>query len=99
MSSGALDLAKVNLEQMLRLCAEPLTGDNVTEDLTAAQTMSLRDVIHELVRQVTSPNTLVRDQVGVATVVFPEEGTRGQFRGCSQLSAFIYIVQFSLKRT
>ncbi|KAI0213609.1 Transformation/transcription domain-associated protein [Lamellibrachia satsuma] len=61
-SSGALDLAKVNLEQMLRLCAEPLTGDNVTEDLTAAQTMSLRDVIHELVRQVTSPNTLVRDQ-------------------------------------
>ncbi|KAK2172769.1 hypothetical protein NP493_930g01023 [Ridgeia piscesae] len=61
-SSGALDLAKANLEQMLKLCAEPLSGDNASEELVVAQTMSLHDVIHELVRQVTSPNTLVRDQ-------------------------------------
>ena len=67
-SSGALDLAKANLEQMLKLCAEPLSGDTASEELVAAQTMSLHDVIHELVRQVTSPNTLVRDQVCVMLV-------------------------------
>jgi len=67
-SSGALDLAKANLEQMLKLCAEPLSGDNASEELVVAQTMSLHDVIHELVRQVTSPNTLVRDQVCVMSV-------------------------------
>ena len=68
MSSGALDLAKSNLEQLLRLCAKPLPAD-ASEDLVAARTMSLYDVIHELVRQVTSPNTLVRDQVRDVTVV------------------------------
>ena len=62
-SSGALDLAKENLEQMLRLCAAPIPADQATEELLTIQKKSLSDVTRELVRQVTSPNTLVREQV------------------------------------
>ena len=70
-SSGALDEATSNLEQMLRLCGKPLTssaggagGDStVNEELQQTQTKSLSEVIHELVRQVTPPNQLVREQV------------------------------------
>ena len=67
-SSGALDEATSNLEHRLRLCGKPLTssgaGDaSVDDELRQTQTKSLSDVIHELVRQVTSPNALVREQV------------------------------------
>ena len=62
-SSGALDMAKSNLEAMLIQCAKTPEGDASTEDFLAVQKKSLHDVIHELVRQVTSPNTLVREQV------------------------------------
>ena len=61
-SSGAVDMAKTNLKQMLIQCAKPLP-EGATEDLAQAQKKSEYDVIHELVRQVTSPNTLVREQV------------------------------------
>ncbi|CAB4061236.1 TRRAP [Lepeophtheirus salmonis] len=68
-SSGAVDMAKSNLEKMLTLCASPIEIPlNVTEprrhqlmELQAIQTKSLHDVIHELVRQVTSPNIYVRE--------------------------------------
>ena len=66
-SSGALDMAKANLEQMVRLCAKTIPADDGNEELLAAQKKSLYDVIHELVRLVTSPNTLVREQVGFGT--------------------------------
>jgi transformation/transcription domain-associated protein len=57
-SSGALDLAKANLEDMLKLCA------SITDpDLVPMQSKYMCDVIHELVRQVASPITLVREQV------------------------------------
>ena len=59
-SSGALDMAKSNLEKMLQLCATPL--DETTAHLKDVQDKSLSDVIHELVRQVTSPNSFVREQ-------------------------------------
>ncbi len=57
-------MAKSNLEAMLVQCARP-PGEDVddVEDFLATQKKSLHDVIHELVRQVTSPNTLVREQV------------------------------------
>ena len=61
-SSGAVDMAKANLEKMLLLCAAPLTDQSPTEDLSAVQKKSLHDVTHELVRQVTSPNSTVREQ-------------------------------------
>ncbi len=62
-SSGALDMAKTNLEAMLKLCAKPIPPEDQTEELLTTQRKSLHDITHELVRQVTSPNTLVREQV------------------------------------
>ena len=62
-SSGAIDLAKTNLQSMLAMCASQIPPEKATEELLAAQERSLRDVTHELVRQVTSPNTLVRETV------------------------------------
>ena len=56
-------MAKSNLEAMLIQCAKTPEGDQATDDFLAVQKKSLHDVIHELVRQVTSPNTLVREQV------------------------------------
>ena len=53
-------MAKSNLEKMLQLCATPL--DPEAYQLKEVQDKSLADVIHELVRQVTSPNNFVRDQ-------------------------------------
>ncbi|XP_044261128.1 transcription-associated protein 1 [Tribolium madens] len=60
-SSGALDMAKNNLEKMLNVCVtEPPKGaDQETRDL---QKKALHEVTHELVRQVTSPHTMVREQ-------------------------------------
>lgn len=55
-------MAKTNLELMLVQCAKPLP-EGSSDDLINAQRKSEYDVIHELVRQVTSPNTLVREQV------------------------------------
>lgn len=57
-------MAKANLEHMLQYCAKAIPPEEVTEELESAHKKSLYDVIHELVRQVTSPNTLVREQVG-----------------------------------
>lgn len=59
-SSGALDSAKGNLERMLMMCVTPPTIDN--PELVQAQSKALYDVTHELVRQVTSPHTLVREE-------------------------------------
>ncbi len=77
-SSGAVDMARSNLEKMLTLCAKPVPvpkkedgsdDDELTEEqeaelreLRELQSKSLHDVIHELVRQVTSPNNYVREQ-------------------------------------
>ncbi|KAJ9592433.1 hypothetical protein L9F63_015849, partial [Diploptera punctata] len=61
-SSGAIDMAKANLEKMLISCAAPVERDGTNDDVVNAQQKSLFEVTHELVRQVTSPNTLVREQ-------------------------------------
>lgn len=60
-SSGAVDLSKTNLETMLVMCAHKLEGENATEDMLNVQKKSFHDVTYELVRQVTSPNTTVRE--------------------------------------
>ena len=60
-SNGALDMAKTNMELLLAHCAKPLSLANA--ELTTAQSKSMFDTVHELVRHVTSPNTVVRDQV------------------------------------
>jgi transformation/transcription domain-associated protein len=61
-SSGAVDMAKSNLEKMLQLCAAPVGVADSEKELRQVQEKSLGDVIHELVRQVTSPNSFVREQ-------------------------------------
>ena len=62
-SSGAVDLAKYNLENMLVKCATPFEADKSNEELISAQKKSFNEITHELVRQITSPNTIVREQV------------------------------------
>lgn len=59
-STGAIDMAKANLEKLLTVCAAPIENSN--EELLSAQKKSLYDVTHELVRLVTGSNTLVRQQ-------------------------------------
>ncbi|KAL1426892.1 hypothetical protein MTO96_000428 [Rhipicephalus appendiculatus] len=60
-SNGAVDMAKSNLEKMLTVCGAPLPAD-ASDDLREVQRKSLHEVTLELVRQVTSPNTCVRQQ-------------------------------------
>ena len=63
-SSGAIEEARTNLDQMLRHCAQPLSKeDDENEEMRNAREKSLHDVAHELVKQVTSPNKLVREEV------------------------------------
>lgn len=61
-SSGAVDMAKNYLENMLRICMVPLDKDCGDKELVAIHEKAMSDVILELVRQVTSPNTLVRQE-------------------------------------
>lgn len=61
-SSGALDKAKANLEEMLIVLVMkvPADADQTTHE---KQMLALCEVTHELVRQVTSSHALVREQV------------------------------------
>lgn len=61
-SSGAIDMAKTYIDQMLTICMVPLDTECKNEELIATQNKAIYEVVHELVRQVTSPNTLVREQ-------------------------------------
>lgn len=60
-SNGAIDMAKDNLEKMLRVCVTPVIPEGNAE-LIEAQNKSLFEVTRELVKQVTSPHTIVREQ-------------------------------------
>ncbi|OQR70315.1 Transformation/transcription domain-associated protein-like [Tropilaelaps mercedesae] len=60
-SNGAVDMARTTLGKLLQLCATTLPEDTA-EDMIEVQKKSLNDVTMELVRQVTSPNTCVRQQ-------------------------------------
>lgn len=64
-SSGALDMATVNLERLVRVCVSGPGGQAIEldGDVAAARTRALHDVLQELVLQVTSPHLLVRQQV------------------------------------
>ncbi|CAF4870377.1 unnamed protein product [Pieris macdunnoughi] len=63
-SSGALDMATVNLERLVRVCVTGPGGQAIELDgeVAAARTRALHDVLQELVLQVTSPHLLVRQQ-------------------------------------
>ena len=55
-------MAKTTLEQLLIRCATPLKDEEKTEDILTAQEKSFHHVTHDLVREVTSPNSTVRKQ-------------------------------------
>lgn len=55
-------MAKTTLEQLLVRCATPLKEEEKTEELLIAQDKSFHMVTHDLVREVTSPNSTVRKQ-------------------------------------
>lgn len=76
-SSGAVDMAKNNLERMLRVCGALLEGESNTEEMRQIQGKSLHDVTHELVRQVTSPNTTVREQAMQSLHVLADLSRKG----------------------
>uniref|UniRef100_A0A8C3CL18 Transformation/transcription domain associated protein n=1 Tax=Cairina moschata TaxID=8855 RepID=A0A8C3CL18_CAIMO len=61
-SNGAVAMAKTTLEQLLIRCATPLKDEEKTEEILAAQEKSFHHVTHDLVREVTSPNSTVRKQ-------------------------------------
>uniref|UniRef100_A0A6A7FXF6 Transformation/transcription domain-associated protein-like n=6 Tax=Hirondellea gigas TaxID=1518452 RepID=A0A6A7FXF6_9CRUS len=61
-STGAVDMAKTNLEKMLQLCASPLQPPNDTPEMKTIQDKSLHEVTQELVLQITSSNLIVREQ-------------------------------------
>ena len=86
MSSGAVDLAKNNLENMLIKCASEIEPENASEEIMAAQKKSLHEVVHELVRQITSPNTIVREQVGQMAEVITINSLRDDVLQCNDLS-------------
>ncbi|GFN80649.1 transformation/transcription domain-associated protein [Plakobranchus ocellatus] len=71
-SSGAVELAQKCIDEMLRLCAQPLEGDDATPELIAAQKKSLYEVARKLVPQVTCSNTLVRQQAMKSLKVLAE---------------------------
>lgn len=60
-SNGAIDMAKENLDKMLRVCVNPGIQEGNAE-LIEAQNKSLYEITRELVKQVTSPHTIVREQ-------------------------------------
>ncbi|XP_025424212.1 transformation/transcription domain-associated protein [Sipha flava] len=59
-SNGVLDEAKKNLENMLRKASSPL-DQNSGSQLQALQKKAIHEVTYELIRQVTSPNDLLRN--------------------------------------
>ncbi|XP_050062544.1 transformation/transcription domain-associated protein-like [Aphis gossypii] len=59
-SNGVLDETKKNLENMLRKAASPL-DQNSGSQLQALQKKAIHEVTYELIRQVTSPNDLLRN--------------------------------------
>lgn len=70
-SSGAIDQAKSNLEALIRMCAPILKFDSDLE-LQNIQAKALSDVSFELIRQVTSPTDLIREQSMHLLRVFAE---------------------------
>uniref|UniRef100_A0A8C4N3S6 Uncharacterized protein n=2 Tax=Eptatretus burgeri TaxID=7764 RepID=A0A8C4N3S6_EPTBU len=61
-SNGTVAIATATLEQLLLRCASPPREDERTPETVAAQKKAIHAATHELVREVTSPNSTVRNQ-------------------------------------
>lgn len=92
MSTGAIDMAKSNLEKMLAQCAKPVEPDGTNEELINAQRKSVLEVTYELVRQVTSPTDSLREQVSyLSNFVFVSN--KWKFSGTMFLMSFYFLSQ------
>lgn len=61
LSSGAVDMAQVNLERLITICGKPINPTTSEETILAqAQTKSLTDVTQLLIKEITSQNLSVR---------------------------------------
>jgi hypothetical protein len=58
-------MAKNNLELMLTLCAKGMGEEDEDAELQEIRKKAFHEVTHELVRRVTAPNSLVREQVTI----------------------------------
>ncbi|GIY45230.1 hypothetical protein CDAR_3781 [Caerostris darwini] len=74
-SSGAVDMAKSNLEIMLKKFCKPC-GNFVDEDEKQAQNKAINEVVKELVRQLTQSNNCVREQAMHSLKVIAEVGNK-----------------------
>lgn len=107
-SNGAVAMAKTTLEQLLMRCATPLRDEERAEEIVAAQEKSFHHVTHDLVREVTSPNSTVRKQAmhslqvlaqvtgkSVTVIMEPHKEVRALSQGVAQLEQHPY--HFSLQ--
>ncbi|XP_046866072.1 transcription-associated protein 1 [Drosophila willistoni] len=61
-SNGAIDITKNYMKTMLEICLSPISVNYRNDELKDLQTKATYEVIHELVRHITSPNCIVREE-------------------------------------
>ncbi|KAL7737489.1 hypothetical protein ACLKA6_007623 [Drosophila palustris] len=61
-SNGALDITKSYMKTMLEICLSPISVNSRNDELEDLQAKATYEVIHELVRHITSPNSIVREE-------------------------------------
>ncbi|EDW53889.1 GM11096 [Drosophila sechellia] len=61
-SNGAIEITKSYMKSMLEICLTPINDCYKNIDLKDLQVKATYEVIHELVRHITSPNTIVREE-------------------------------------
>ncbi|KAH8256520.1 hypothetical protein KR032_001949, partial [Drosophila birchii] len=61
-SNGAIEITKNYMKTMLEICLSPISGSYKADDLKELQAKATYEVIHELVRHITSPNAIVREE-------------------------------------
>lgn len=61
-SNGALDITKSYMKTMLEICLSPIGVNYRNNELEELQSRATYEVIHELVRHITSPNSIVREE-------------------------------------
>ncbi|XP_044312545.1 transcription-associated protein 1 isoform X1 [Drosophila rhopaloa] len=61
-SNGAIEITKNYMKTMLEICLSPIRESYKNVDLKDLQAKASYEVIHELVRHITSPNAIVREE-------------------------------------
>ncbi|KAH8404548.1 hypothetical protein KR009_006495 [Drosophila setifemur] len=61
-SNGAIEITKNYMKTMLEICFSPISECYKNDDLKDLQVKATYEVIHELVRHITSPNEIVREE-------------------------------------